>query len=159
MRITIMKKLILASAIMLAMTACETGTSSNSSSGGKGAVVDYGFSCKVTRTDNSVNVYETLMGMVYDETSTVKLGDDGYYYTEIVTKESYPTSYAADDACEDWREEASHWHDGSHRVVCEGKTVTVYDYSDDADLEEIEYDYNGICEVARRAVESGEFED
>ena len=97
MRITIMKKLILASAIMLAMTACETGTSSNSSSGGK---VDYGFSCKVTRTDNSVNVYETLMGMVYDETSTVKLGDDGYYYTEIVTKESYPTAYAADDACD-----------------------------------------------------------
>ena len=147
-----MKKLILASAVMLAMTACETSTSSNSSKG-----VNTQLSCKVTREANSVKIVESMLGgaYYYESTVTVKLGDDGYYYSEIVSKETVPDAVQAAENCAEEKEEASHWRDGSYQVQCYGNTVEVHEISEEADLDEHEDEFNYICRIADIANEEG----
>ena len=125
-----MKKLILASAVMLAMTGCFESDD---------------FACDVSNSGTSVKVFNKYKDYKYEETSTLKKDEYGYDYIDIVTKTTYPTNASANEACEDEKEEASYWHDGSHRTVCSGKTVTVYDYSDEDDLVDIEYNYERMC--------------
>ena len=147
MRTVYMKKLILASAVMLVMAACESSTSSKS-----------GLTCNVTRGSNSVKIVESMMGgaYYYESTVTVKLDDDGYYYSEIVSKETVPDARDAADNCEDERKEASYYKDGSYQVQCYGNTVEVHEISEDADLDAREEEFNRLCQIADRA---GEYYD
>ena len=142
-----MKKLILASAVMLVMAACESSTSSDSSQ----------LKCNVTRSNNSVKIVESMLGgaYYYESTVTVKLGNDGYYYSEIVTKETVPDAKEAAANCDDEKEEASHYMDGSYQVVCHGNTVETHEISEDADLDKREAEFNYICRIADIAGQEG----
>jgi hypothetical protein len=141
-----MKKLILASAAVLALTACESSTSSDNG----------GLTCNVTRTANSVKVVESMKGVYsYESTVTVKLNEYGYYYSEIVTKETVPDARAAAENCAEEKEEAALWKDGSYQVQCYGNTVEVHEISDDADLDDREKEFDHMCDAASRASEEG----
>ncbi len=140
-----MKKLILASAVMLAMTGCFEDNK------------DDDFSCDVSHTDKMVKIVEKYKGYSWEETSTLKLDEYGYYYEDIVTKETFPSASAAAEACAEARLEASRWHDGSHTYECSGNTVIVYDYSDDGDITERQEEYERLCRESREMYESGAY--
>ncbi|SHK75480.1 hypothetical protein [Fibrobacter sp. UWB12] len=148
-----MKKFILASAILLALVGCESSTSSS----------DTALKCNVTRSANSVKIVESMMdgAYYYESTVTVKLGNDGYYYSEIVSKETVPDAGAAAENCAEEREEATHWLDGSYQVQCYGNTVETHEVSSDADLDKREEEFNYLCKISERAGEEGleDYED
>ena len=139
-----MKKLILASAMMLAMTACDDSSSPTSSNtpstpdtgnqavvdpvgGGdqnpNNQVVDAGEpSCTVTTTANSVTTVQILPG-VGSYTSTAV--NNGSRYSNITSEYWYADNATAADECQKNKEEASHWLDGSMKVTCSGNKIFV----------------------------------
>lgn len=164
-----MKRLILASAVLLAMTACDEGspTSSNTPStpdtgdqtvdnpvGGESQnpqnpgnpnsqVVNAGEpSCTVTTTANSVTTVQTLPG-VGSYTSTAV--NSGSRYSSITSEYWYADNATAADECRKNKEEASHWLDGSMKVTCSGNKIFVEEV-DEGNLREYEADFRENCE-------------
>lgn len=164
-----MKRLILASAIMFAMTACDEGspTSSNTPStpdtgnqtvdnpvGGESQnpqnpgnpnsqVVNAGEpSCTVTTTANSVTTEQILPGVgTYISTAV----NNGSRYSSITSEYWYADNATAADECQKNKEEASHWLDGSMKVTCSGNKIFVEEV-DEGDLSEYEADFRENCE-------------
>lgn len=157
-----MKKLILASMILFAMSACDDDSSpasSNSQStpaGGDPAngfvqnpenqnipVVDAGEpSCTVTTTANSVTTVQTLPGVGTYTSTAVK---NGSRYSSITSEYWYADNATAADECQKNKEEASHWLDGSMKVTCSGNKIFVEEV-DEGDLSEYEADFRENCE-------------
>jgi hypothetical protein len=151
-----MKKLILASAVMLAMTACETSTSSSD-----GGNTVNGFSCNVTRADKSVTMYETSTQGSYKQTQTVYQDQYGYDYsiwtTDIVFSDPTEAAYE----CADEKEEASHWLDGSYQVECTSNSVHVRQRDDSGleDMDETVINFQEMCAEGYRRAENGTLYD
>ncbi len=159
-----MKKLILASAFMFAMTACDDGSSPTSSNtpstpdtgnqavgdpvgGGdqnpNNQVVDAGEpSCTVTTTANSVTTVQILPG-VGSYTSTAV--NNGSRYSNITSEYWYADNATAADECRKNKEEASHWLDGSMKVTCSGNKIFVEEV-DEGKLRDYEADFRENCE-------------
>lgn len=136
-------------AMALGLVACGDSSSSESDA-----------ICEVTRSGGTVKVYNAYMGATY--TSTAKIvGDDKIEFHSVYT---YPTQAYADEACRDEMEEAEEWLDGSYKVSCSGKSVTVDDYSeyfhvDEDDLKEVEDDWNRMCANFADRVNRGDMND
>lgn len=148
-----MKKIILASAIMLAMTACDTGTSANADSG---KVVN-GFSCKVTRTANSVTLSETYVLGTYKQTQTVYQDQYGFDYSIWASDIVFTDLEEAAEVCADERDEARSWRDGSYQVECSSNSVHVKQRDDSTreDLEETAAEYQAQCDDGYRRAQNG----
>ena len=76
---------------LLALTACDSDTSSNPSSEGAKS----GFQCDVSRSGNSVHVIESYQGLVHEVTIEVSLDDDGHKKADITEKVTYPDASVA----------------------------------------------------------------
>lgn len=148
-----MKKFILASAVMLAMTACETSTSASDGSG-KGV---NGFSCKVTRTDNSVTLYETYTLGTYKQTQTVYQDQYGFDYSVWATDITFTDPAEAAEECADEKDEARSWKDGSYQVECTSNSVSVRqrDDSNRHDLEETAVEFQAQCDEGYLRAQNG----
>lgn len=137
-----MKKLILASAVMLAMTGCFESED---------------FACNVVVSDTSVKMVHSYKDYKEEETATLKRDDYGYY-TDIVNKTTYPTRAAADNACEDADDDYYDDREYTERPVCEGRSVTTYDERSGNRLEDKQYEYESQCRAARQAFDNGSYE-
>jgi hypothetical protein len=140
---------------LIALTACDSDTSSNPSSEGAKS----GFQCDVSRSGNSVHVIESYQGLVHEVTIEVSLDDDGHKKADITEKVTYPDASAAQRMCAEEKEEASYNQNQSERVDCDGNTVTSYFVERD-DLEPNEYQAyrQERCAKMRKAAERGELE-
>lgn len=148
-----MKKLILASAVMFAMTACETSTSAN---GGSGKGVN-GYSCKVTRTDNTVTLYETYALGTYQQTQTVYQDQYGFDYSVWITDIYSNDPAEAAEECADERDEARNWKDGSYQVECTSNSVHVRQ-RDDSGRENMDgtvVEFQAMCDEGYRRAQNG----
>ena len=159
-----MKKIILASAIMLAMSACETSTSasgdSGSNGGSNGGTVN-GYSCSVSRTDNSVSVNETYVMGTYNQTQTVYVDSQGYEYSVFTTDITYTDPVEAAEDCADEKLEAREWKDGSYQVECTSNAVHVRqrDDSSRADMEGTAREFQHICDEGYVRAKNGTLGD
>lgn len=148
-----MKKLILASAVVLAMTACDSSTSAN---GGSGKSVN-GFSCNVTRTDNSVTLSETYTEGSYKQSQTVYQDQYGYDYSVWSTDIVFTDLEEAAEECADEKDEARKWLDGSYQVECTSNSVHVRqrDDSDRRDMEETAANFQAMCDDGYMRAQNG----
>ena len=139
-----MKKMILASAVLLALTACSSTDS------------DSDYSCTVSRNDKTVSM--TMRYRDYGESRTAILGvnEKGSYYVTYIRGETYPNADFAKDECED---EQGYDFEYERLVNCYGNTVeiTTYDY-EDYDLDEYEYSYKKRCANYDKAARDGDLE-
>lgn len=124
---------------MLAMTLGLVACGDSSSS-------ENGAACEVSRSGNTVKLYNAYMGATYTSTAQIA-GDDKITFHSVYT---YPTQAYADEACKEEMEEAEEWRDGSYKVSCSGKSVIVDDYNeyfhvDESDLDEVEAGWNKMC--------------
>jgi len=124
-----MKKLILASAVLLVMAACSD---SNSTDGNGGE-----FSCSVTKNANSVVMDHKYRD--FEEIRTVTLNSNGErpYYTQ---KRILPTVADAQKECQEEKD------DGYYKdIECYGNTVQVGEPAEDDELEYYEDYYRRRC--------------
>ena len=155
-----MKKIILASAAMLALVACETGTSSDSSSDGNAKTIN-GYTCEVTRTDKSVTIYETYVAGTYKQTQTVYKDLDGFDYSVFTTDITYMDPSDAADDCADEKEEAREWRDGSYQVECSSNAVHVRHRDDSTlqDMDETARNFQNMCDEGYVRAKNGTLND
>ena len=150
-----MKKLILASAITLALAACgddsSSPTSSNGSQGTQGTQGAQGqASCTVSTTGNSVTVVQVMPGSG-SYTSTATKYDSRY--SSIKSEYVYFNDVDAASECARMQEDASEWKDGSMNVRCSGNTIYV-ESVDEGDLDDYEADFRENCDNFLRRYQS-----
>jgi hypothetical protein len=133
-----MKKIILVSAFLLALTACSDSDSTSSNGN------DY--SCSVTRNDNSVVL--NLVYKDYGEVRTVVFDSHGKnpYYT---AKRTYPTVADAQKDCQYQKDDDYYEH-----IVCNENTVEVGEPAEDDNMDYYEDYYKRRC-----AKYDGQYED
>ena len=139
-----MKKLILASAVLLAMTACSDSDSTNSdSTSGNGTE----YSCNVSRNANTVVM--DLKYKAYEELRTVAFDSHGYnpYYT---VKRTFPTEAYAQDECQDEKDD-----DYYKDIECHGKSVQVGEFAEDDNMDYYEDYYKRRCARYDEQYENG----
>ena len=141
-----MKKLILASAVLFAMTACDDSSSSSTN----------GYTCNVSRTDNTVTLYETHTRGTYKQTQTV-YGDHSIFTTDI----TYSSSAEAAEDCAEEKEEAREWRDGSYQVECTSNSVhvTQRDDSNRSSMDETVREFQYICDEGYIRAQNGTLDD
>ena len=128
----------------IALVACDDSSSASNS-----------FSCDVTRKSGTVKVSSTVPGygsMTVTVSESTNPNFEGYRV--IVSQYTYKNSTMANEECEDWKEEANEWRDGSVSVKCSGSTITVTEY-DKGSLDSHEREYKEMCEETREYYESG----
>ncbi|PWJ63695.1 MULTISPECIES: hypothetical protein [unclassified Fibrobacter] len=116
-----------------------------------------GYYCKVTRGANSVSVDNSYKGASYTSTATIT-SDTQISFHSIF---GYPTQAMADEACAAQKDEESYWQDGSYKVSCSGRNVTVDDYSEyfsvgPDTLEEVALEFEEMCQEGQDRVDRGE---
>ena len=108
-------------------------------------------SCTVTVSANSVKTVQSVPGSgTY--TSTVTKRDSRY--VTIESEYWYADNQTAADECEDYKEEASHWLDGSVKVSCSGNKIVVNEI-DEGSLQDHEADFRENCEKFNERFGSG----
>ena len=108
-------------------------------------------SCTVTVSANSVKTVQSVPGSgTY--TSTVTKRDSRY--VTIESEYWYADNQTAADECEDYKEEASHWLDGSMKVSCSGNKIVVNEV-DEGSLQDHEADFRENCEKFNERFGSG----
>ncbi|MCQ2100724.1 MULTISPECIES: hypothetical protein [unclassified Fibrobacter] len=137
---------VVAAGAMFSLTAC--GDSSSNAQGAQ---------CSVSRSGNSVTLSEYVMGISYTSTATV-VSDSKVTFHSVY---GYSTQADADVACADQKEEAASWRDGSYQVECSGLQITVDEYSEylygaAEGLDEVEENFNDICQSFNDFVSRGE---
>ena len=138
-----MKKLILASAMMLAMTACDDSSSPTSSNGTQGGPAGAGqASCVVSSTGNSVTVAQ-VMPDKGTYTSTVTKYNSRY--SNIKSEYLYYNDADAASECTRLQNEAAGWKDGSMKTNCSGNMIYV-ESVDEGDLDDYEADFRENCD-------------
>lgn len=125
--------------VSFGLVACDDSSSANSSGGQQNVG---GTFCEVSTTGNSVTMNMSMNG---SRTYISTVLDDGSYYKKISDEYWYADKSEASRECEQKKEEASHWKDGSMAVSCSGNRVYV-NVIDGGSLREYEADYRGICE-------------
>ena len=139
-----MKKLILASAVLLAMTACSDSDSTNSdSTSGNGNE----YSCNVSRNANTVVM--DLKYKAYEELRTVTFDSHGEnpYYT---VKRTFPTEAYAQGECQSEKD------DGYYKdIECSGKTVQLGEFAEDDNMDYYEDYYKRRCARYDEQYENG----
>jgi hypothetical protein len=126
-----MKNLILASAVLLAMTACSSDDSN--STGGNGNE----YSCNVSRNANTVVM--DLKYRDFGEVGTVTLNSSGElpYHTDIRT---FPTVDYAQRVCQNQKD------DGYYKdIECYGNTVVIGELAKDGGLDYYESIFRSCC--------------
>lgn len=129
-----------------ALPQTKDGSSSSGESSGE-------YTCKVTRSANSVKVVEELEG--YGSYISEVTGVDGSLYIE--TEYSFASSSMAEESCAEWKQDASGWLDGSMSVKCVDNTVYISEY-DEGTLDGHEENFNEMCKTDKAAYESGAIE-
>ena len=144
-----MKKLILASATLLALAACSSDDDSN------------GFSCSVSRTNNSVSIHETYRGQTYTQTQTVYVDDYGESYSIFTTDISFTSSEEAAYECAEEKDEARRWKDGSYQVECTSNSVHVVQRDDShyKDLDNMAANFQSMCDEGYQRAKNGTLDD
>lgn len=108
-------------------------------------------SCTVTVSANSLKTVQSVPGSgTY--TSTVTKRDSRY--VTIESEYWYADNQTAADECEDYKEEASHWLDGSVKVSCSGNKIVVNEI-DEGSLQDHEADFRENCEKFNERFGSG----
>lgn len=128
----------------IALVACDDSSSASNS-----------FSCDVTRKSETVKVSSTVPGygtMTVTVSESTNPNFEGYRVIE--TRYSYNNSAMANEKCEDWKDYANEWRDGSVSAKCSGNTITVTEY-DTGSLDAHEREYKEMCEESREYYESG----
>jgi hypothetical protein len=97
--------------------------------------------CNVTTTANSVTVNMVMEG-VATYTSTVT--DAGSRYKTISSEYWYANSSEANRECEDQKEEATYWNDGSYQVSCSGNRIYISEL-DQGSLSNHESNFRDMC--------------
>ena len=98
--------------------------------------------CDVTTTSNSVTTVQSLPGVgAYKSTVT----SNGSRYVSIKSEYTYYDLATAAEECEDMKEDASHWLDGSMQVSCSGNRIYVNEV-DEGSLQNHEADFRENCE-------------
>ena len=126
-----MKNLILASAVLLVMTACSSDDSN--STGGNGNE----YSCNVSRNANTVVM--DLKYKAFEEFRTVTFDSHGEnpYYT---VKRTFPTETYAQGECQEEKD------DGYYKdIECYGKTVQLGEPAEDDNMDYYEDYYKRRC--------------
>ncbi|MBR3072232.1 hypothetical protein [Fibrobacter sp.] len=130
------------------LVACDDSSSANSSNnnsnnnGKQDVISDAGQTyCNVTTTANSVTVSMALEG---EATYTSTVIDGGGRYKTISSEYWYASSSDANGECEDQKEEATHWKDGSYQVTCSGNRIYISEI-DEGSLREHETDFRDLC--------------
>ncbi len=132
--------------LMLAASVLLTACGEDSSSGASGD-----FDCDVQETATTVTVTQNLRGWgSYKETGTLR---DGRIY--FVQEYEYESSSMAADECENFKEEAASWKDGSVQVTCSGNKVVRTDYSETSDIAGYAADQRAQCQIAKGKMEEG----
>lgn len=130
--------------LMLAASVLLTACGEDSSSGASGD-----FDCDVQETATTVTVTQNLRGWgSYKETGTLR---DGRIY--FVQEYEYESSSMAADECENFKEEAALWKDGSVQVTCSGNKVVRTDYSKTSDIAGYAADQRAQCQIAKGKME------
>ena len=114
-----MKRIILASAMLLAVVACSDSNSTDSSGNE--------YSCNVTRKANTVAMNLKYKG--YEELRTVTFDSNGEnpYYT---VKRTFPTEAYAQGECQDEKD------DGYYKdIQCYGKNVVLGEHAEDDNMD------------------------
>ena len=97
--------------------------------------------CNVTTTANSVTVSMALEG---EATYTSTVTDGGSRYKTISSEYWYASSSDANSECEDQKEEATHWKDGSYQVSCSGNRIYISEI-DEGTLRDHETNFRDLC--------------
>ena len=137
-----MKKLILSSAVLLAMTAC----SDSDSTSGNGNE----YSCNVSRKGNSVEIDQSYKDERAQEIVTLVSGDD---FMTVTNKKTFPKESYAQEDCELMKEFPL-----AESLECNGKTVELTYNFEKIDLDEAEKSYEKRCSDFYKSVENGEME-
>ena len=97
--------------------------------------------CNVTTTANSVTVSMALEG---EATYTSTVTDAGSRYKTISSEYWYASSSDANKECNDQKEEAASWRDGSYQVSCSGNTIYISEI-DEGSLSNHESNFRDMC--------------
>ena len=101
------------------LVACDNSSSAESSDDNSNKKSGQTY-CSVTTTAKSVTVSMALDG---EATYTSTVTDAGSRYKTISSEYWYASSSDANSECEDQKEEATHWKDGSYQVTCSGNRI------------------------------------
>ncbi len=137
-----MKRIILASAMLLAVVACSDSNSTDSSGNE--------YSCNVSRKANTVAMNLKYKG--YEELRTVTFDSNGEnpYYT---VKRTFPTEAYAQGECQDEKD------DGYYKdIQCYGKNVVLGEPAEDDNMDYYEDYYKRRCDKYDDQYESGKLE-
>ena len=130
------------------LVACDNSSSAessddNSNKNGKQDVISHSGQayCNVTTTANSVTVSMALEG---EATYTSTVTDAGSRYKTISSEYWYASSSDANEECNDQKEEAASWRDGSYQVSCSGNTIYISEI-DEGSLSNHESNFRDMC--------------
>lgn len=127
-------------AASLSLVACDNSSSSSS-----------GYECSVSETATTVTITQSLSGVASYTERGVLNGNR----IDFVEEAYYNDSRVASEMCNEAKEEASHWKDGSVHVTCSGNTVTRVDYSETTDIAGYAAEQRYRCEEMKKRYESG----
>lgn len=128
----------------LSLVACDNSSSSSS-----------GYECSVSETATTVTITQSLSGVASYTERGVLNGNR----IDFVEETYYNDSELAREMCNEAKDEAEEWRDGSVHVTCSGNTVTRTDYSETTDIAGYAAEQRYQCEEMKRRYESGSMWD